>query len=215
MFCIALSPFYSQFSAQSFIESRICVLVMSFAVIPNDAHLAFLQNYHNWYMSIKDFCSGLFCLTAFMPQQHCLVCPQSWKPILNLLVLPIRIVSNHFIFVLNYWKLSSKFQVTTLILNHIKNSFDRPYISISPCQYLETLHHLYYIHSRTSKTNMAKVRRKAEIEIFKLEREREINYVKAKSEHHNSTDKLNDQSDTASVASAKTDGEWWLPTWKH
>ena len=54
---------------------------------------------------------------------------------------------------------------------------------------------------------MAKVRRKAEIEIFKLEREREINYVKAKSEHHNSTDKLNDQSDTASVASAKTDGE--------
>ena len=61
--------------------------------------------------------------------------------------------------------------------------------------------------SRSSKTNMAKVRRKAEIEIFKLEREREINYVKAKSEHHNSTDKLNDQSDTASVASAKTDGE--------
>lgn len=54
---------------------------------------------------------------------------------------------------------------------------------------------------------MAKVRRKAEIEIFKLERERENNYAQAKSDHHASTDKLNDLSDSASVASVKTDGE--------
>lgn len=50
------------------------------------------------------------------------------------------------------------------------------------------------------------MRRKAEIEIFKLEREREINYVKAKSDQHASSDRLADHSDTASVVSVRSDG---------